>query len=98
MDTIKNFLKTIDLFGITIAFRCDNQIKYKTPAGGFILVLFLILLFVLGIYYFIPFAKRKNYTVVYYTMHLASTEEVNLFSSESNLAFGLTCEIMIKKN
>ena len=55
-------------------------------------MLFLILLFVLGIYYFIPFAKRKNYTVVYYTMHLASTEEVNLFSSESNLAFGLTCE------
>ena len=35
---------------------------------------------------------RKNYTIIYYTMNLASTWEVNLFASESNVAFGLTCE------
>ena len=92
MDVIKKFLTDIDLFGIPIAFRYKNRIKYKSPLGGFSLVLFLILLFSLAIYYFIPFFNRKNYTVVYYTMNLASTEEVNLFSSGSNFAFGLSCE------
>ena len=38
------------------------------------------------------FANRKNYTIVYYTMNLASTEEVNLFQSESNFAVGVTCD------
>ena len=92
MQTIKNLLTDIDLFGITISFRYNTRKKYQSPLGGFFLLLFLILLFVLGIYYFIPFFNRKNYTVVYYTMNLASTEEVDLFTSESNVAFGLTCE------
>ena len=92
MKAIKNLLTDIDLFGITISFRYNTRKKYQSPLGGFFLVLFLILLFVLGIYYFIPFFNRKNYTVVYYTMNLASTEEVDLFTSESNVAFGLTCE------
>ena len=46
----------------------------------------------MGIYYFIPFMDRKNYTIVYYTMNLAATEEVSLFASESNFAVGLNCE------
>ena len=92
MKAIKNLLTDIDLFGITISFRYNTRKKYQSPLGGFFLELFLILLFVLGIYYFIPFFNRKNYTVVYYTMNLASTEEVDLFTSESNVAFGLTCE------
>ena len=92
MNSIKNFLTNIDLFGITIAFKYKKRIKFQTPFGGFFLILFVILLFSLGIYYFIPFLDRKNYTIVYYTMNLASTEEVNLFASESNVAIGLTCE------
>ena len=98
MNIIKSFLTDIDIFGITIAFSYKNRIKYKSPYGGFFLVLFLILLFSLAIYYFIPFFNRKNYTVVYYTMNLASTEEVNLFSSGSNIAFGLSCEGTDSKN
>ena len=46
----------------------------------------------MGIYYFIPFMDRKNYTIVYYTMNLAATEEVSLFASESNFVVGLNCE------
>ena len=92
MNGFKSFLRNIDLFGITIAFRYEKKIKYQSALGGFTLALFIILLFVLGIYYFIPFANRKNYTIVYYTMNLATTEEVDLFTTESNIAFGLTCE------
>ena len=92
METIKYFLRTIDIFGISYSFRYKQKERYQTVLGGFILFLFFILVLVLGIYYFIPFINRKNYTIVYYTMNLAATEEVNLFQSESNFAVGVTCD------
>ena len=92
MKAIKKLLTKIDIFGINFTFRYREKEKYQTSIGGFFFLLFLIAVLVMGIYYFIPFINRKNYTIVYYTMNLASTEEVQLFSSESNIAFGLSCE------
>ena len=92
MITIKNFIKKFDLFGLTFTFRYKNTEKYQTILGGLIVIIFIILVLVVGIYYFIPFIKRKNYTIVYYTMNLAASEEVNLFQSESIFALGLQCE------
>ena len=96
METIKSFLSTIDIFGITYAFRYKQKERYQTVLGGFILILFLVVVLAFGIYFFIPFINRKNYAIVYYTMNLASTEEVNLFQSESNIAVGVECDS--KKN
>jgi len=56
------------------------------------LILFLVLVLAFGIYYFIPFTKRKNYAIVYYSMNLEVTEEVNIFQSESNFDVGINCE------
>ena len=92
MRSIKKFLTMIDIFGINFTFRYREKEMYQTALGGFFFLLFVIALLVMGIYYFIPFINRKNYTIVYYTMNLALTEEVNLFASESNIAFGLSCE------
>ena len=92
MSTIQNIIKKFDIFGMTFTFRYKNTDKYQTVLGGLIVILFIILVSIVGIYYFIPFAKRKNYTIVYYTMNLSATEEVNLFQSESNFALGLKCE------
>ena len=92
MDNIKNIIRTFDIYGITYSFRYKNKERYQTLSGGIIVILFLILVLIVGIYYLIPFANRKNYTIVYYTMNLASTEEVNLFQSDSNFAIGLICE------
>ena len=92
METIKLFLSTIDIFGITYTFRYKQKERYQTILGGFIFILFLILVLMVGIYYFIPFIKRKNYTIVYYTMNSATAEEVDLFQSESNIAFGVECD------
>ena len=92
METIKNFLFAIDIFGITYSFRYKQKERYQTVLGGFILILFLILVIGFGIYNFIPFIKRKNYAIVYYSMNLAVTEEVNIFQSESNFAVGVNCE------
>ena len=92
MKIILNFFRTIDIFGVNYNFRYKSKEKYQTAIGGFFVLLFFVVVLVMGIYYFIPFINRKNYTIVYYTMNLAATEEVNLFASESNFAVGLTCE------
>ena len=75
MEKIIDLIKELDIYGITYSFRYKNKERYQTALGGIIVILFFILVIVLGIYYFIPFANRKNYTIVYYTMNLASTEE-----------------------
>lgn len=82
----------VDIFGITYTFRHKEKERYQTALGGFIVILFIIAALGMCIYYFIPFINRKNYTIVYYTMNLAQTEEVSLFASESNIALGLICE------
>ena len=92
MNSIKNFLRALDIFGVNFSFRYKTKEKYQTSLGGFIIILFFIVVLVVGIYYFIPFINRKNYTIVYYAMNLAATEEVNLFDSNSNFAVGLNCE------
>ena len=92
MHSIKNFFRALDIFGVTYGFRYKSKEKYQTSLGGFIITLFFILVVIIGTYYFVPFVNRKNYTIVYYTMNLAETEEVSLFASNSNFAVGLTCE------
>ena len=92
MNFFLKFLTMIDIFGITFTFRYKDKERYQTAIGGFIVLLFFILVVALVIYYFIPFVNRKNYTIVYYTMNLAETEEVNLFTGGSNFAVGFNCE------
>ena len=91
MKNVKNFLRTIDIYGTTFYFKYRNRERYQTATGGIIVVLFIILVLIFEIYYFIPFVNRKNYNILYYTMNLAQTEEVNIFQSESNFAIGLFC-------
>ena len=92
MKSIRNFLRSMDIFGTTFSFRYKDKERYQTASGGIIIILFVILVLIVGIYYLIPFVNWKNYTIVYYTMNLASTEKVNLFQSESNIAVGLECD------
>ena len=92
MSAILNFLAMLDIFGIAYTFRYKDKEKYQTAFGGFILLLFLALALWMGIYYFIPFVDRKNYTIVYYAMNLAQTEAVDLFASQSNFAVGFECD------
>jgi len=45
----------------------------------------------IGIYYFLPFINRKNFTIVYYTMSLPYAEQINLKKTQANFAVGLDC-------
>ena len=91
MKTIKRFLKQIDVFAVPLYFRYKEKNYYATSLGGVFIILFLIVILIVGIYYSIPFLKRKNFTIVYYTQNLSKTEQIKLKASSSNFAYGFDC-------
>ena len=96
MKYFKNFLRTIDIFGIPLTFRYKKKDKYSTALGGLIIILFSILALSFGIYYFIPFIKRKNLSIIYYTMNIPKTEIINFKDSKASIAIGLKQEGELK--
>ena len=96
MNLIKSFLTTIDTFGVPYLFKYKSKENYKTPYGGIVMLLFLILTLVFGIYSFIPYLNKKNFNIVYYTMFLPHAESINLRQSKSAFSIGLECEDYIE--
>lgn len=92
MKSIKGFLRQIDVFSVPLSFRYKGRVYYSTSLGGLFIILFIIVILVVGIYYFIPFMERKNFTVVYYTMNLSKTEQIKFKESKAAFAYGLICE------
>ena len=90
MESILNFFRVLDTFAPPISFRFRERKKYESAFAGFFIIPYLIFVIIFSILSFIPFVKRKNYTIVYYTMNLAATEKVNIFDHESNFAVGLS--------
>ena len=93
MKGFKRLFKRFDLFGVSFIFKYQNEDKYSTPLGGFFSIAYSLLVLVVGIYYFIPFFKRKNFSVVYYSINLANTEQINLKRSKTAFSVGLDCDI-----
>ena len=91
MKRIKSLLKKIDVFGVPFSFRYKQDDKYQTSLGGLIIIAFVGVAVWIGIYYFIPFINRKNYTTVYYTMNLPYAEQINLKKTKAAFAVGLDC-------
>ena len=85
MKSIKGFLRQIDVFSVPLSFRYKGRVYYSTSLGGLFIILFIIVILVVGIYYFIPFMERKNFTVVYYTMNLSKTEQIKFKESKACL-------------
>ena len=98
MKSVRRFFKKFDVFGIPYSFKYKEEDKYTTASGGFFLILFLIASLSIGIYYFIPFYNRKNFTIIYYTMNMPSTDDIRLDESEANFAIGLDCPLNQKLN
>ena len=92
MKGYKKMLKRFDLFGVSFIFRYNNEDKYSTPLGGFFSIVYSLLVLVVGTYYFIPFFRRKNFSIAYYSINLASTEQMNLKKSETAFSVGLDCD------
>ena len=60
MKSIKSFLRSIDFFAVPLSFRYKGRNYYATSLGGLFIILLVIVVLVIGIYYFIPFVNRKN--------------------------------------
>ena len=93
MKSLKSFLRTIDVFGVPFFFRYKGDKKYRTSLGGLFIIIFIVVVLWILIYYFIPFINRKNFTIVYYTMNLPYTEQINLKETKAAFAVGFECDI-----
>ena len=71
MKSIKQFLRKLDVFGVPYSFKYRDKEKYTTALGGLFVVLFIAAALFMGIYYFIPFYNRKNYTTVLHFNHVS---------------------------
>ena len=91
MDFTKSILRKIDIFGVPYSFKYKSEERYTTTIGGFAVILFIILCVSFGIYYFIPFYNRKNFTTVYYTLSTANAAPISFLDSKTAMAFGLNC-------
>ena len=92
MKDIKKFLKKLDLFGVNLNFKYKENDTYTTALGGLFILMFGILALSFGIYNFIPFIKRKNLSIIYYTMNIAKTEQVKFKESKAMFNIGFQCE------
>ena len=74
MKILKKFLKNVDIFEKRFSFRHKNKESHQTTSGEFSAILFLILVIIMGIYYFIPFAHEKiiQLYIIQRTWHLPS--------------------------
>ena len=90
---IRHFFEFTDRFDFPISFRYKREDSFSTCFGG--IISFLLILITMGffIYYFIPFCKRENYSLFYYTINLNKTEEINLKKSKAALAFNFDCKL-----
>ena len=88
---IKEFLKKIDLFGVTFSFQYNYKEEYTTCLGGIILILFCIGSLSYFIINLFPFFRRENFTLQFYKMNIEETEDIKLREAKAAFAFGLTC-------
>ena len=91
MKYIKALLRKFDSFGVSYSFKYKSEDKYTTSFGGIITILFIVVSLVIGIYSFIPFYNKKNFSTVYYILKLADTEQVFFEKSKVAFSIGLNC-------
>lgn len=92
MKKIKKFLKKLDVFGVPMNFRYKLKDTYSTSLGGFIMILYCILVFIIVVFYLTKFINKENFTTIYYTVNLHKTEPVNVKESNAVFSFGLDCQ------
>ena len=82
----------MDQYSVPISLRYKGDDYYSTVLGGIVTLLVFLLGLIFGIIYFIPFVRRKNFSLYYNTINLSETETINFDESNSILAIGLECD------
>ena len=90
LKKLRGFLRSFDTFGDSFTFNYKEEETHTTPLGGFICIIFGVITFLYFITNFIPFLKKENFDLQYYTMNLEDTEEIKLSEEPMAFSFGLT--------
>ena len=87
--TTKNFFRESDAFGISFTFRFKKENNFATWQGGVLTFLIIAMYLFFGIYYFIPFVRRENYTLFYDLKN--NVEQIKLNFSISSFEIKMDC-------
>ena len=90
---IKSFFRENDYFAISFTFRYKKEDKFSTWQGGIITFIIIAIYLFFGIYYFIPFIRKKNFTIFYNTINLKGTSSIKIKMDSSEIKIGLECGI-----
>ena len=91
---MERVLRSFDFFGESFTFRYYDEDKHASQLGGVVFIVFMLIAISYLIYNLIPFAKKENFTLQYYTMNLNNTEAIQLAEAPTALAIGITDNIM----
>ena len=85
-------LKKSDYFGVEINFLYKNRFKYHSSTGGIIFILYIVVLLTYVFCNLPSFLKRKNMSLILFSLESEETPSINLVEQNINFAVGLTCE------
>lgn len=89
-EFLSKIIKEFDYFGVQFNFNYSNEEKYRTTVGGLGFLLFIAVGVAYAIITGIPMLKRQKMSVIYYTMQLPDTDEINLLTYKNNFALGVS--------
>ena len=90
-DSLKAF-KKIDKFGEKYTFKYKDKDKFSTIFGGILSLTIILTGITISILNLIPFAKKENISLQFYTVKLNETENIKL-NELTNFTVGLDCSI-----
>lgn len=87
---MNKFFKQLDYFGVQFNFSYKSRDKYRTAIGGIFFLLFLAIAVSYSIINLIPLIKRDKMSVIYYSMGMSHTDEINFKNYSSNFGVGVS--------
>ena len=89
-NCVEDFVRSFDFFGESFTFKYKEEDNHSTFFGGLITIIFFFTAILYLIYSCIPFKNMENFTLIYYTMNLNITEQIDLSEEPTAFAIGLT--------
>ena len=89
----KQLFKSFDYFGVHFNFHYKSKEKFYSETGGFIFLCFVLITITYILVNVFDFVGRKNYSIIYYTLQMASTDVISMQNYSTNIGFGLECDL-----
>ena len=88
----QSIFRKFDFFGESFNFRYKDEDKQATAISGIICLSFYLLAFIYILYNFIPFFRRENFDLQYYTVNSNEGDTINLNDDFITFGFNISVE------